>query len=77
VRDPENKRDDKLSSLTFGRNNPEFLPIRRHQINGMPRQGVVVSRVLGVYVSSGQFSCDNDQKMILIEFLMPGDDMED
>jgi hypothetical protein len=77
VRDPENKRDDKLSSLTFGRNTPEFLPILRHRIRGVARQEVVVSRVLGVYVSSGQFSCDNDQKRILIEFLMPDDDMKD
>jgi hypothetical protein len=48
MRDAENKLDEKLSLLTFGRNTPDFVPILRHQLVALPKQWVVASPELAV-----------------------------
>jgi hypothetical protein len=71
MRDPENKPDEELSLLTFGRNTPEFTPILRDRVGEVHKQWVVVGLALGLCAFSGQTSCNSSQKMILTEFF-PG-----
>jgi hypothetical protein len=48
VRDSENKPDEELSSLIFGRKTPEFGQILTHRVVDMRKQWVVASPALGV-----------------------------
>jgi hypothetical protein len=48
VREPENKLDEELSSLTFGRNTPEFAHILTYRVVRVLKQLVVASHALGV-----------------------------
>jgi hypothetical protein len=68
MRDLENKPDEELLFLTFGRHTTEFTPILRDRVVEVDKQGSVISLALGVYAFSGQISCNSGQKMILTEF---------
>jgi Ni,Fe-hydrogenase III small subunit len=68
MRDSENKPDEELSLLTFGRNTPEFTPILRDRVAEVHKQWVVVILALGACAFSGQTYCNRGQKMILTEF---------
>jgi hypothetical protein len=77
MRDPENKLDEELSSLTFGRNIREFSISMADRAVHVHKEWAVANSALGFHVVPRQFWCNSSQKMIFIDFLSAGEDIED